>query len=159
LRKQRKEDLERHVSEVNQLLRKANGEPSEAEDTSEEANGEEDEFKGFDDTVQDPEFIDREDEYIDEERFTTVTIESVGIDKSGFTKEDNAGGYMGNLVVGKDGEEKRNAKRVWTKEKPTIDRPKKRKKKFRYESKAERKAERVKIKTKKKVKAEARKGK
>ncbi|KAF2740429.1 terpenoid cyclases/Protein prenyltransferase [Polyplosphaeria fusca] len=155
LRKQRKENLERHVSEVNQLLREANGDVGGNEDTQGDESGDEEEFQGFDDAGQEPEPIDREDEYVDEEKFTTVTIESVGIDRSGFTK-DAAGDEAKENV---DGEEGGKPKRVWTKEKPKIERPKKKKVKFRYESKADRKAERVKVKAKRKTKAEARKAK
>ncbi|KAF2749644.1 hypothetical protein M011DRAFT_456429 [Sporormia fimetaria CBS 119925] len=150
LRKQRKEDLEKHVAEVNALLRKANGDPSEAEDGS-DSNDEDSEFEGFDEPV--PEEINREDEYIDEDKYTTVTIESVGISKDGFESTKTGDGET------EGGDDEKKEKRVWTKEKPKTIRPKKKKQKFRYESKAERKATRIKQGAKKKAQAAARKAK
>lgn len=156
MRRQRKEDLEKHVSEVNALLRKAAGEPSEESGSDEESEDEEAEFEGFGD--EQPEEINREDDYIDEDKYTTVTIESVGISKDGFEKAGGGGGgEEEDKQEKKDGEEKK--KRVWTKERPKSDRPKKRKKKFRYESKAERKATRMKQGAKKRAQAAARKEK
>ena len=52
-----------------------------------------------------------------------------------------------------------NGKRIWTKERPKTEWPKKKKKKFRYETKAERKMERMKQGMKKKKLAEKRKPK
>lgn len=157
MRQQRKVDLEKHVSEVNALLRKANGDLSEAEEASSDASDVE-AFEGFDETPQIEE-INREDEYIDEDKYTTVTIESVGISKEGFEK---AGGNEEGDKENGEGERGAFAdkKRVWTKEKPKSDRPKKKKKvKFRYESKAERKVTRMKQGAKNRAEAMKRKGK
>jgi ribosomal RNA-processing protein 17 len=150
MRKQRKEDLERHVSEVNRLVRQANGEISGDEDTSGVEDAEKEDSNGI---VAPPELlpIDQEDEYIDEDKYTTVTIESVGISKRGFEK--SGGGNSGEEDDGEGGEKK---KKVWTKEKPKSAKPKKKKIKFRYETKAERKAERVKQGVKKKKMRESR---
>ncbi|KAF2645450.1 hypothetical protein P280DRAFT_389373 [Massarina eburnea CBS 473.64] len=144
MRKQRKEDLEKHVSEVNRLVKQANGElfsdSSDGED--DEDNGE---WNGIPDAPE-PEVIDQEEEYIDEDKYTTVTIETVGISKQGFeTKGD-----------GSEDEGEGKEKKVWTKEKPKTARPKKKKIKFRYETKAERKAERVKQGVKKKKQRDSR---
>jgi len=49
-----------------------------------------------------------------------------------------------------------NGKRIWTKERPRTEWPKKKKKKFRYESKADRKVTRMKEGAKKKKQREAR---
>jgi ribosomal RNA-processing protein 17 len=142
IRQQRKEDLEKHVSEVNMLLRRAAGEATDVEDSSES------EFEGFPDPVI-PEEVNREEEYIDEDKYTTVTIESVGISKDGFEKP----GEKKEVVEGPKKE-----KRVWTKEKPKSARPTVKKKKFRYESPADRKAARQKIGAKNRAAAAARKG-
>lgn len=164
MRKQRREDLEKHVSEVNRLVKQANGDLS--EDAASEESGSEAgaEWNGFQDApALEPEVIDQEEEYVDEDKYTTVTIETVGISKHGFEKKggeadegegENAGG---DRESGEEGDGSK--KRVWTKEKPKSDRPKKKKQKFRYESKADRKAERVKQGIKKKKMAQARKGK
>jgi ribosomal RNA-processing protein 17 len=150
IRKERKEDLERHVSEVNRLVKQANGDIFEDDE-----NEDDDAASGAEDNKPaEPEFIpiNQEDEYIDEDKYTTVTIESVGISKHGF---ERAGGGEGSEdEVDADGVKKE--KKVWTKEKPKTARPKKKKIKFRYETKAERKAERVKQGVKKKKMREAR---
>lgn len=125
----------------------------------------EDAFEGFDEP--EPEIVNREEEYIDEDKYTTVTIESVGISREGFEKagedKEEEGGDKENDVEieGKNGTgDSDGKKRVWTKEKPKTDRPKKKKKqKFRYESKAERKITRAKEGAKKRKQAEARKNK
>lgn len=92
--------------------------------------------------------IDQEEEFIDEDKYTTVTIESVGISKHGFEKR---GGE-------EESETGKKEKREWTKERPKSNKPKKKKIKFRYETKTERKAERVKQGLKKKKLAAKRKG-
>jgi ribosomal RNA-processing protein 17 len=100
--------------------------------------------------------VNQEDEYIDEDKYTTVTIESVGISRDGFEKAgvDEGGDADQDKENGVDGG--RN-KRVWTKEKPKTNRPTIRKKKFRYESKADRKTTRMKQGAKNRAQAQARK--
>jgi ribosomal RNA-processing protein 17 len=137
------------VNEVNALLKQASGDMSEAADT--DAEDDENEFQGFDEELPPP--IDREEEYIDEDRYTTVTVESVDVNKSGFSKPDGEDGSK------EDGDETKDAdgkKRVWTKENPKKDRPKKRKVKFRYETKSERKITRFKERSKNRSQAKAR---
>lgn len=128
---------------MNRLVKQANGDLSEAEDDSEEGSETED-------TQPQPplEDIDQEEEFVDEDKYTTVTIESVGISKHGFEKR--GGGE-------EDIEAEKKEKRTWTKERPKSNKPKKKKIKFRYETKTERKAERVKQGLKKKKLAEKRK--
>ncbi|KAF2441347.1 terpenoid cyclases/Protein prenyltransferase [Karstenula rhodostoma CBS 690.94] len=141
VRKQRKEDLEKHVEEVNRLVRQANGDLSEAGEEDEDSANED-----GNDIVEPPApapaamDINEEEEFVDEDKYTTVTIESVGISKHGFEKRG------GN----EEAEEKEKEKRVWTKERPKSSKPKKKKIKFRYETKTERKVERVKQGLKKK---------
>lgn len=104
--------------------------------------------------------MDHEEEFIDDDRYTTVTVEAVDVSKDGLHKiiqEGETGGEESesNLVdrpVPKTGQD---AKRVWTKERPGG--PKKKKKKFRYESKADRKITRHKERSGNKSKAKARK--
>jgi len=136
MRRQRKENLEKHVEEVNRLVKQANGDVSSAEESDEEA-----EWDGIPDApANNLEAISQEDEYVEEDKYTTVTIESVNISKHGFEKQnekeqDNAGG--------EDGKKSK----VQMQERP---KKKKKKIKFRYETKADRKAERVKQAVKKK---------
>jgi ribosomal RNA-processing protein 17 len=166
LRQQRKIDLEKHVEEVNRLVKQANGEISGlGNDSSSSDDGSEDEFTGF----QEPEPINQEDEYIDEDKYTTVTIESVAISRDGFSRpgeDDNEpahkaddDGAVKETEEGKGKPEIRrdeNGKRIWTKERPKTEWPKKKKKKFRYESKADRKVTRYKEGAKKRKQKEAR---
>lgn len=159
--------MERHVEEVNRLVRQANGDIGGPGNASAEDDNDEDEFNGF----QDPEPINQEDEYIDEDKYTTVTMESVSISKAGFSRlgdETELEGKKGDDDDDDDdgddggggGGEKKAEKRVWTKAWPKSDKPKKKKKiKFRYESKAERRAERMKQGAKKKKQREAREAK
>ncbi|KAJ4411083.1 hypothetical protein N0V91_001456 [Didymella pomorum] len=155
LREQRKIDLEKHVSETNRLMRLANGdipdEPSSEDDDEEDPLTGEATFTGFDDPIN------LEDEYIDEDKYTTVTVETVGINRTGFSRPgEEAEELRKEREAREEAEKEAKKKRVWTKEKPKSDRPKKKKVKFRYETKAERKVERMKQGMKKKKLAEKR---
>ena len=127
---------------------------------------EEEPWDGIEDNQDPP--VDHEDEYMDEDRFTTVTVEAVDVSKDGLQKavqeeEDGSEALDTTRVYreppeptasqGRTGSEK--GKRIWTKEPPSG--PRKRKKKFRYETKTERKATRYKEKSGNKAKARARK--
>jgi ribosomal RNA-processing protein 17 len=170
LRQQRKVDLEKHVEEVNRLVKQANGDIAGLTDNDSDSDDDEEEFTGF----QEPEPINQEDEYIDEDKYTTVTIESVNISRDGFSKPgedevdhadaakktDEAKKDEEGEVVGKDGKREiqrdENGKRIWTKERPRTEWPKKKKKKFRYENKADRKVTRYKEGAKKRKQKAAR---
>jgi ribosomal RNA-processing protein 17 len=133
--------LEKHVEEVNRLVRQANGDLSEAGEEDEDS--EDEEWNGIvEPAAPTPSAMDinEEEEFVDEDKYTTVTIESVGISKHGFEKRG------GN----EETEEEKKEKKVWTKERPKSNKPKKKKIKFRYETKTERKVERVKQGLKKK---------
>ena len=156
LRQQRKVDLEKHVSETNRLMRLANGDiPSESE--SEPDSDSEDPltgdsvFTGFDDPINESA------EYIDEDKYTTVTVETVNINRVGFSRPgEEEAELRKEAALREEKEKEEKKKRVWTKERPKTDRPKKKKVKFRYETKAERKVERMKQGMKKKKLAEKR---
>lgn len=154
LRQQRKVDLEKHVSETNRLMRLANGDiPSEAEVDSDDEDSVTGEavFTGFDDPIN------QEEEYIDEDKYTTVTVETVGINRTGFSRPGEEEAELKKEQEAREEKEREEKKkRVWTKERPKSDRPKKKKVKFRYETKAERKVERMKQGMKKKKLAEKR---
>ncbi|KAF2994855.1 hypothetical protein E8E13_003966 [Curvularia kusanoi] len=155
LRQQRKVDLEKHVSETNRLMRLANGDI--ASESSDPDSDEEDPatgeavFTGFEDPIN------QEDEYVDEDKYTTVTVETVGINRGGFSRPGEEAEELRKEAAAREEREKEEKKkRVWTKERPKTDRPKKKKVKFRYETKAERKVERMKQGMKKKKLAEKR---
>jgi ribosomal RNA-processing protein 17 len=103
-------------------------------------------------TAEAEEVLDREEEYVDEDRWTTVTVEAVDVSKEGLKKvgeEDSDDTEAPDLVALEEkGEGKE--KKKWPK--------KEKKKKFRYESKAERKFTRGKQKAGNKARADARKG-
>lgn len=163
LREQRKVDLEKHVQEVNALLRKANEDLEDGSDNGGEGGSNDEgeakeEWDGFDEPLA----VHREDEYIDEDKYTTVTVESVDISKDGFHRVGNEGASENssdeqpNHKAATNSPEPTSKRRVWTKEKPVNAKPKKKKKKFRYEGKAERKVTRTKERSKSRDQAKAR---
>src|ERR1700712_4204114 len=79
MRKQRKQQLEEHVEAINAALRRSvgyeNGESDSDNENSTKVDGE-----GF----EEPPPVNHEDEYVDEDKYTTVTVETVGISRDGF---------------------------------------------------------------------------
>jgi ribosomal RNA-processing protein 17 len=142
--------LEAHVKAVNALLAEANTPVVDDSDNSKDET-----WGGIPDDHT-LEHIDHEAEYIDEDRYTTVTVEAVDVSKEGLHKvmedgdiEENEN-YRNPKILARTAEMKTGASRkTW---------PKKTRKKFRYESKAERKVTRGKQKAGNKVKADARRG-
>ena len=124
------------------------------QDSDEKASSGE-EWGGFDDRTLDKGVSDYEEEYLDEDRFTTVTIENVQVTRDGLEKQLRAveGSESDSNITSVKSQGK--PQRVWTKEKP--NRPKKKKKKFRYENKADRKMTRHKEKAGGRAQAMARK--
>lgn len=176
LKEQRKQDLVNHVEAVNAILRKAElGESDEDSEEEFEGLSDDDNAENASGTPSNAVTADREEEYIDEDRYTTVTVKSmdksddeasssqdeeehadadadgdgidVGVDGKGVDQKPKTGGKS---ALGK--------KKTWTKDKPDGAKPKKKKKKFRYESKIERKATRSKQKTRNSAAAKERKG-
>lgn len=162
MRDERKADLEKHVETVNALLREANGTVPELEEA--QSGSETEEWNG----VADPPDVDHEAEYIDEDRYTTVTVEAINVSKEGIHKvmdteeidvaaQKDVAKHPGTDGGGNEGDDKApKGKRRWTRENPE-GHIKKKKKKFRYESKAERKVTRYKERSGNKSKARARK--
>lgn len=153
-------DLERHVEAVNAVLKDNDGEGLAASQNNKE--------EGWDAIEKKLEVVDREDEYLDEDQFTTVTVEAVDVDRDGMKtvtnnlEEDEVveNGKAGNepseaTTEGQDLKQNGERKRIWTKE----SRPKAKKKQFKYESKADRKITRFKERGKGKKQAIERKGK
>lgn len=148
MREERRQELEAHVEAVNELLKEAK-EPG-TDDT--EASNDED-WNGIQDD-QPLEPIDHEAEYVDEDRYTTVTVEAVDISREGLHKivvdeEEADDDSRGKNTPADPAETNAEVERkIWPK--------KTRKKRFRYESKAERKITRGKQKAGNKLKADAR---
>lgn len=147
MRQERKQELEEHVAAVNALLEEQNVDFRKvyAEDGS---DGEWDGIKD-DDTPMEP--IDHEEEYIDEDKYTTVTIEEVDVDKDGIhtkSEEEKAAEEQKRRAEQKAKEARDEAA---NKAKQRKQWPKKEKKPvFRYESKIERKLGREKLRNKNK---------
>ena len=127
MREERKQAVETHVQQVNDLLKEA--QRAGQDDGDSQDGSEAGEWSGFGD---DPPVlpVDHEEEYIDEDRYTTVTVESVIVDREGIHKpeesdeEEDEGSNPGEQAVVKEGEPKQALK--------------KKKKRFRYETKFER---------------------
>jgi ribosomal RNA-processing protein 17 len=108
--------------------------------------------------------VDGDAEYIDEDRYTTVTVEAIDLSKDAMYE---AGMVAKGDIASPDDEEPeaassqtamRDGKRIWTKDRPEKQgrTRKRRRTKFRYENKAERKLTRVKEKSKNSRQAKAR---
>lgn len=159
LRDQRKEDLESHIAAVNTELKRQNAILNGESNAS--VNGSE--FAGFDSAPQEAaevveEQLPSDEEYIDEDRYTTVTVEPMGEEVEDGEEEQEEKNVRPteehDASVQKDGENLK--KRPWAKGK---DGDKKfKKKKFRYETKAERAFTRQKQKSKNRVAKARRKG-
>jgi ribosomal RNA-processing protein 17 len=94
-----------------------------------ESDEEDGEWDGFPDQPE-LDIVDHEEEYIDEDRYTTVTVESVSVTRDGLHKPQ---------VDDKDNEEDKKVEEPKNDQKAKSRRePKKKKKKFRYETKFER---------------------
>ena len=143
------------------MLRKSrDGDSSAAEEGEDDDDGQEVEVDGEDGVeVQKPSVEDarHEDEYIDEDKYTTVTVEPMEGSEVEDNAHDSAESNDGTPLKGKklgqqtirdvvlpDGTIKK--KRIWTKDKPSTSKVKKKAKpkKFRYESKVERRATKAK---------------
>ncbi|KAI9840808.1 MAG: hypothetical protein M1837_001281 [Sclerophora amabilis] len=160
LRESRKEEAANHVEAVNSILRRAEGMDAGTDGSASDSEV----WNGFQDTLGNTS-INHEDEYTDEDRHTTVVVETIDVSKDGLQPtndqsssaegdDDDAITHKvdstGSVKQGKDSAS--NPKRVWTKEKPK----KLKSKKFRYESKADRKTTRAKERSGSKAKAKAR---
>lgn len=145
MREERKQELEEHVEAVNRILKEVEGVGAGLE------NEEEDAWGGIEEEKVVEEVLDHEEEYVDEDRYTTVTVEAVEVSKEGLLKvvDEDSDAVPDLVPVEKKGKED-TSKKKWPK--------KERKKKFRYESKAERKVTRGKQKAGNKARADARKG-
>lgn len=104
---------------------------------------------GIDDGIE-VEPVDHEEEYIDEDRYTTVTVEAVDVTKHGLHRIADDDDEPKEEVKVKPVEKEKDGKKKWPK--------KEKKKKFRYETKAERKITRGKQKAGNKAKADSRRG-
>lgn len=94
-----------------------------------------DEWGGFPDKP-DLDIVDHEEEYIDEDRYTSVKVESVSVSRDGLFRPDKIDDEAEEEARRKREDAERNEAEARDKQKPSWQ--KKKKKKFRYESKIER---------------------
>lgn len=149
IREDRKREVEEHVQSVNNALKQAAQAGYIDSEEGDGSSGDEaaEEWGGFQDTPAQPDLVDHEEEYIDEDRFTTVTVESVNVTRDGLTSSRPDGEESADEEG--DAEEKAEAQpdRRREKDRPTT---KKKKQKFRYETKMERRITNIKQKIKNK---------
>ena len=162
IREERKADLERHVKEIDDMIR-----PVVLEDEGDGKEDKEDEGSNTSESEQEEarvEPVDHEAEYIDEDKYTSVVVEEMDVTREGLRKvnessdEDGVGGEEDKPRVN---ETASSSKRTWTKDKPKdgSSKPKMKRKKFRYESKSERQVSRDKERSKNREQAKARRAK
>lgn len=152
-------DREKHVEAVNAAVRNVDG--------AEESDTSSNDLSAQSEKREDKKDVDHEDEYLDDDRHTVVTVEAVDISHDGLQRRQ--------ADLGSEDEEKQTSRRT-TNERRNADgmmtkgsrtgsgkqrqepdsRPKKKKSKFRYESKAERKVTRFRERSDGKAKARAR---
>jgi ribosomal RNA-processing protein 17 len=157
MRKQRKQQLEEHVQAINVALRKSVGYENGENDSDDEESA-----KGEWEGIEEPPPVNHEDEYVDEDKYTTVTVETVGISRDGFVKpggesesEDGADGVVEvKKPHGRGGNKTDPQAYPVKKEKKKA--LKKKKIKFKYEGKEERKVTRMKERSKNMLQAKAR---
>ncbi|KAI0123125.1 nucleolar protein 12-domain-containing protein [Xylariales sp. AK1849] len=140
LREARKREVEEHVQHVSAILREADRAGGVSEQESAGEDGEE--WDGLADApVEEP--VDHEEEYIDEDKYTSVIVESVSVSRDGLHKPEEE-------PTTEDEEEERERRAAEARlARGNAAEPKKKKKKFRYETKAERQAGNRKQKIKK----------
>ena len=142
IREQRKTDLERHVAEFQAEMKRQLGEVDETESWSDG-----DAWSGLEDEghVAPMESALEDEEYVDEDKYTTVTVEAMG-SRSPSPEANDGSRPLGPDSTAASLPPSTTKKRA--REKLADDKRKPRKKKFRYETKAERSATRAKQKSK-----------
>ncbi|CRG89811.1 hypothetical protein PISL3812_06850 [Talaromyces islandicus] len=131
IRENRTAEIQQALDESRKMLQQARGSVSGSESDSES----EDEWEGFEEPIP----VDHEAEYIDEDKYTTVTVEEMGTTRDDLrsNKEYSPAGDEVDHKTTTNSSTGKNDKPVKPRQK--VNSEKKRKKKFRYESKAERK--------------------
>lgn len=125
--------MDEHVRRVNEMLKASNA--ATAEEDKEYYDGQEDDWDGFPDKP-DLNIVDHEEEYIDEDRFTTVTVETVSVSRDGLSKPELP--YQDDSDEENVNKEEQNDDAAEDLQRRRTMRSRPKKKQFRYESKAER---------------------
>lgn len=142
MREQRKVDLEQHIAEFNAELKKQNPDLIDPEEGDEDEDA--GEWAGIEDAA---EAVRDEDEYVDEDKYTTVTVEPMAGEES---EDEESKAKAAAAAKERENAESNSKsapkKRPWSKNKTDDGKGKPKKKKFRYETKAERQITRQKQK-------------
>ncbi len=150
----------RHVEAVNAAVRRAEKGFKEDDDSSEDED-EQEPFNGIDEPVP----VDHEDDYLDEDKHTVVTVEAVDISHEGLEKRQEGSDEEDDDLAeskGPSGKFSSGNAGAGRKDRPVnqnLKKQPKKRQKFRYESKAERKVTRMKERSGGKAKAKERRGK
>lgn len=132
------------MTEVNAELKKQNRAIGEDSDADSGAEGSLGEWEGIGE-AQPEEVLPDDEEYVDEDKYTTVTVEAMdGEDEADALDDEDSAVKTIVPSKGEAGAKGITKKRIWSKD----GQAKAKKKKFRYESKAERQATRQKQKSK-----------
>jgi len=155
IREKRNAEIQRVIEENKARVRELDGSSTTSSEDEGNLSKDVEEWEGF----PEPPAVDYEAEYIDEDKYTTVTVEEVDVLKDGLYKveadeEDQDETGKSPRTENRDVRPAKPKKRVWTQESPNS--PKRKRKKFRYEGKAERKITRFKERSRKNAKARAR---
>ncbi|KAJ5291894.1 Nucleolar protein 12 [Penicillium angulare] len=149
LREERAADFNRVMEEHKRQLKRMK------EENDSESSGSDDEDDQEWEGIEEPPAVDYEAEYIDEDKYTTVTVEEMDTSREGLLKSVRGEDYAEEEAKKAPAEtaepEKKPAKKSWK-----SDKPKKKKKQFRYESKTDRKLTAAKQRASKSKKAKAR---
>jgi ribosomal RNA-processing protein 17 len=158
-KQRRKEEVEEHVRAVNEASGILDMEIEKVPAQKDE--GEEGDWEGFGEVV--PILVNRLDEYVDEEKYTTVTVEEVNVSRVGLegmngddSEPEDQGGENTEGVNDRS-QQKGMLARKGTKPKRKSTITKKRKQTFKYETKSERKVTRTKQKSRNSSQAKLRK--
>ncbi|KAJ5497039.1 Nucleolar protein 12 [Penicillium fimorum] len=152
IREDRKRDFEQAMAEHKAVLKRMKEDAGDL--GAMEGEKEEEDWEGF----EEPPAVDYEAEYIDEDKYTTVTVEEMDASREGLLKaakgEDEKGEEKKTYPV----ESTEDAKKKRKPRSAASEAARKKKRNFRYETKVERKQTMLKQRAVKSKKAKARKG-
>ncbi|KAJ5096917.1 hypothetical protein N7456_007638 [Penicillium angulare] len=156
-RQDRKRLREERAADFNRIMEEHKRQKKRFQEENESDSGDSDEEDDQEwEGIEEPPVVDYEAEYIDEDKYTTVTVEEMDTSREGLRKsaqgEDTEDEEETKKKPAETTEpEKKPAKKSWK-----SDKPKKKKKQFRYESKTDRKLTAAKQRASKSKKAKAR---
>ncbi|KAF6845420.1 nucleolar protein 12 [Colletotrichum musicola] len=152
IRQERQREVEEHVKTVSALLEEAQAADSDDDQEIQAADFEE--WGGIEDqekAQEQADIVDYEDEYVDEDRYTTVKVEAIAVTRDGLEKLHRDGDEAAADSQDEDKQRGENEDDKAAKAKAKARKEKPKKPKFRYESKVERELSGRKASAKKKA--------